>query len=140
MLPRREFSKETKRAALARSGGVCECHLMPWIFPVACGLRLGHGNTFFEHINPDGAGGGNDIANAAVLTRTCWKAKTDSYDKGKVAKVIRQRDFNDNTETETSPYQRLPFGRNSNLKRTFRQFGPARIIDRTTGQPWKGWR
>lgn len=137
---RREFSKDTKRAALKRSGGICECHRMPKIFPVACGLKHGHGNRFFEHVDPDGAGGSNDLERCAVLTKTCWRYKTDHYDKPLVAKVIRQRDFNDNTETETSPYQRLPFGRNSNLKRTFRQFGPARIIDRTTGQPWKGWR
>lgn len=129
-MTRREFSKDTKRAALKRSGGICECHLMPEIFPVACGLKHGHGNRFFEHMNPDGSGGSNAIDNCAVLTKTCWRFKTDHHDKRVVAKVIRQTDFQNGTYTPT--HRPLPCGRNSPFKKKIGSFRP---VWRDGGEP-----
>lgn len=89
---RNNFTKETKRLAYERSAGICECHLIPHVFAVACGRPLGAGNTFYEHIDPDAICGRNDLGNAAVLTRTCWKFKTAEHDLPVIAKSNRTRD------------------------------------------------
>lgn len=90
---RREFTKETRRAAFARSGGVCECHLVPQLKrPRGCGQRLGSGNTFYEHIIQDGIGGDPSLDNCAALVKTCWREKTDLHDAPTVAEAKRQRD------------------------------------------------
>jgi len=89
---RNNFSKETKRAAFARSNGICECHLIPHVFKVACGRPLSAGNTFYEHIDPDAISGRNDLDNCATLTKTCWSIKTNTYDKPVIAKSNRTQD------------------------------------------------
>lgn len=86
------FSASVKRQAFERSGGICECHLMPHIFKVACGAALTSGNTFYEHIDPDAMSGRRDLDNCAVLTKTCWKYKTARYDLPVIAKSKRVRD------------------------------------------------
>ena len=53
MSRRDEFPRSVKLEALERSGGICECHLIPHVFEVFCGLSLGVGNTYFEHVLPD---------------------------------------------------------------------------------------
>lgn len=89
---RNEFSAQTKREAFERSRGICECHLIPHVFKTPCGLPLGQGNTFYEHIDPDKISGRNDLANAAVLTKTCWRHKTRIYDLPTVADNNRMQD------------------------------------------------
>lgn len=89
---RNNFTSETKRQAFRRSKGICECHLIPHVFKVACGLSLSPGNTFYEHIDPDAISGRNDIDNCAVLVKTCWRIKTDIYDKPVIAKSNRTQD------------------------------------------------
>jgi hypothetical protein len=92
MSMRAEFSAKTRREALQRAGGICECHRCPGLEP--CGQRLGPGNTFFEHIIQDGAGGDNSLENCAVLVKTCWKRKTAEQDQPIVARVRKRRDRN----------------------------------------------
>lgn len=87
---RSEFSKQTKRAANDRSGGVCECHRCPGMVP--CGLPLGPGNTFYEHIVQCAISDDNSLENCAVLTKTCWKSKTATQDLPVIAKTKRIRD------------------------------------------------
>lgn len=89
---RNNFTRETKREAHERSGGICECHLIPHVFASPCGRPLGTGNTFYEHIDPDAICSRNDLDNCAVLTKTCWKLKTDVHDKPLIAKVRRTGD------------------------------------------------
>ena len=92
---RREFSKDVRREAHARSGGICECYRIvgvPGLIPGGCGQPLGTGNTFYEHIICDGIGGDPTLENCAVLTKTCWRIKTDTYDRPIVAKSNRQHD------------------------------------------------
>lgn len=93
---RQEFTKATRREAYARSGGVCECHRVPSLptYRVGCGQALSSGNVFYEHVDPDGAGGKPTLENCAALVKTCWRIKTDTYDRPLVAKVIRQADRN----------------------------------------------
>lgn len=88
--PRANFSKETKRLAYVRSKGICECHRIPHVFKVVCGCRLGPGNTFYEHVDPDAISGRSDLDNAAVLTKTCCSYKTSTYDIPTVRRVFLQ--------------------------------------------------
>ncbi len=89
---RRNFPASTKRAAYERSQGTCECHRLPhWPHPV-CRAPLGQGNTFYEHIDPDAVGGNSDLANCAVLSKTCWRLKTAILDLPLIAKANRVRD------------------------------------------------
>lgn len=91
-----DFGKDTKRAALERSGGICECHRVPQLMEILhdkpCGVPLGAGDTFYEHIIPKEFSGDNSLDNAAVLTRTCWRLKTDIYDLPAIADAKRQED------------------------------------------------
>ena len=76
---RREFSAKTKLAAWQRCAGFCE----------GCTAKLFPGNTEYDHINPDGLTGTNDVENCAVLCRTCHRSKT-RLDIGRIAKAKRQ--------------------------------------------------
>lgn len=92
-MSRREFSNPTKRDAWERSGGVCECHRVPMLKrPAGCGMKLGEGNTFYEHITPDAFSSDNSLGNCAVLTKTCWREKTREFDRPTIDKSNRQRD------------------------------------------------
>lgn len=90
---RLEFTAETKRQAYARSNGICECHRIPWLNrPNGCGVKLTAGNIFHEHINPDNIRRDNSLDNAACLTKTCFREKTDRYDRKIIAKSNHVRD------------------------------------------------
>jgi len=128
MTPRAEFPSSVKRAALERSGGICECHLIPHVFPIPCRRPIGPGNTFFEHIDPDAISKRNDLENAAVLTKTCWRIKTDNYDKPVIAKVRHVRDYNFGIKDRWR--RKLPFGRDSNIKQKL----DGTVVDRRTGE------
>ena len=113
---RHEFTSETKRLAYTRSGGMCECALVPWLptFGVGCGCALGPGNVFYEHIIPDNIGGDNSLGNCAVLTKTCWRAKTSGYDLPTIADANRQRDRARGIKPRS--WRPMPGGRNSDIK------------------------
>ena len=128
---RREFPTSVKREAHRRSGGICECHLIPHVFKVFCGQPLGIGNTFYEHIVCDGIDGEPTLDNCAVLTKTCWKYKTDSYDKRVVAKTRRVGDIARNIKAQT--FRPLPGTKASGIKKPMRPF--AAPVDRRTGEP-----
>jgi hypothetical protein len=101
MRSRLEFTAATKRAAFARSTGVCECHLIPWLRrPAGCGVKLVAGGMFFEHITPDAIRPDNSIDNIACLTRTCWREKTARFDLPVIAKSNRVRDRHFGTRAE----------------------------------------
>lgn len=86
-MTRSEFSPKTKLSALKRSNGLCECHLVPGLVP--CGKPLKGQPIFYEHIIQCEVGGDNSLENCAVLTKTCWRSKTDTQDLPVVAKVKR---------------------------------------------------
>jgi 5-methylcytosine-specific restriction enzyme A len=92
-MSRLEFTAETKRQASKRSGGICECHLCPTLKrPQGCGMPLGIGNQFYEHITQDAIKQDNDLSNCAKLCKTCWSEKTYGTDLPVIAKSKRQRD------------------------------------------------
>lgn len=113
MHTRRNFSSRTKRQAYDRSGGICECHRV-WQLPTyrsGCGVKLGAGNVFYEHIEPDKLGGLNDLSNCAALCRTCFKLKTSGYDRPTIDKSRRQQDRNRGIRPHV--YRPIPGSRNS---------------------------
>ena len=90
---RQEFTPATKREAFERSRGICECHLIPWLNrPHGCGVKLISGSIFYEHIIPDNIAHDSSLENCAVLARTCWREKTDTYDRKIIAKANHTRD------------------------------------------------
>lgn len=94
-MPRLEFTSETKRLAYRRSGGLCECRRIPFLRrPHGCGIVLGAGNVFYEHVIPDNMRPDNSLDNCAVLCRTCWREKTSRYDRKVIAKSNHTRDRN----------------------------------------------
>lgn len=127
---RNNFSSSTKRLAFERSKGICECHLIPHVFKMFCGAALSDGNTFYEHIDPDRISGRNDLDNAAVLTRTCWRYKTSFYDQPVIAKVRR---LGDRARGIRALQLRPLIGtKASGVKLPMRPY--ARPISRTTGK------
>jgi hypothetical protein len=131
MTRRNEFPASVKREALERSNGICECHLIPHVFKLACGLPLGTGNTFFEHINPDEIRKDNSLENCAALSKTCWRYKTDHHDLPIIAKAKRNFDSNNGIHRWR---QRLPGGRFDPIKKKMNGL----VVDRKTGLPWQG--
>lgn len=131
MTRRAEFPASVKREAVIRSKGICECHLIPHVFKVFCGRPLGVGNTYFEHILPDNISKDNSISNVAVLTKTCWRYKTDHHDLPIIAKAKRNFDAHNGIRR---PKQRLPGGRFDHLKKKM----DGTVVNRKTGLPWRG--
>lgn len=128
---RREFSKDTKRQAFERSGGVCECHRVPSLKrPQGCGLVLRSGHFNYEHIDQDALGGSNDLSNCAVLSKTCWREKTARIDLPLIAKNNRQRDRD--RGTRTLPWRPMVGTKRSGIRKPLHPW--ARPVDRRTGR------
>jgi 5-methylcytosine-specific restriction enzyme A len=93
-MTRHEFSKATKREALARSGGLCEgvgevYGLEPG---QRCNAPLSHG-VDFDHFPIPATDKGSDTAdNCVACCRTCHRFKTSTYDVPMQAKGRRIRD------------------------------------------------
>jgi hypothetical protein len=132
--PRREFPDPVKRAVLDRSGGICECKLVPQLptYGVGCGVHLGPGNTFIEHIIPDAIDGPNTASNAAALCKTCWRLKTDLYDLPIIADTTRMQDRHYGIGGDGRGRNPLPGGRRDSRKRTM----SGEVVDRRTGERW----
>ena len=130
---RNNFTKETQRQAFHRSQGICECHRLaragvPGFSIEGCGRPLGIGNTFYEHINPDALSNDNSLENAAAITRTCWRTKTDTYDLRVIAKSKRVADLAAGIK---DPHrQQLPGGRGSYFKKKMN----GQVVVRATGE------
>lgn len=138
---RNNFPSSVKREAYERSKvngiPICECHLIPHVFANPCGLPLGDGNTFYEHIDPDKISGRSDLENCAALTRGCWRYKTDSYDRKVIAKNDHQYDGARGIKSRWS--KKLPGGRDDPFKMKLAG-NFAKPVDRKTGQPWRSGR
>lgn len=102
---RREFSKQTKRDALLRSGGKCEA------VGVAYGLDRGHRcnaplsyGVQFDHIILDANSKDNSLWNCAAVCIKCHKWKTANHDTPLAAKTVRQRDKNSGVARKRSTF------------------------------------
>lgn len=134
---RTEFISETRRGALKRSGGICECHRLAeygikGFSREGCGCKVSAGNIFYEHIQTDYHSGNNSLENCAVLTKTCWNKKTNTYDKKTIAKTKRVRDRAYGTKSHS--YRPIPGSKRSGIKLSMKP--RSRPIDRETGREW----
>lgn len=93
-MSRSEFSKQVRRDALARSGGLCEGvgELYGVAFGTRCNAPLSYG-VEFDHwpiaaTEPDCTG----LDNCVAVCPTCHKHKTRTYDIPAQAKSKRVRD------------------------------------------------
>lgn len=85
---RAEFTKRTKLDAFVRCGGRCE-HIEDGI---RCAVVFRAGNEpHYDHVVAASNGGGNDLANCAVLCRTHHREKTAKLDIPRAAKTERLR-------------------------------------------------
>lgn len=80
-MPRRDFPRKVKAAAIARAAGHCE----------KCRAVLKPGEGEVDHILPDILGGEPTLTNAQVLCRVCHAEKT-ATDIRRTRKADRQRD------------------------------------------------
>ena len=130
-MSRNNFTKDTQRQALKRANGICECHLIPHVFKVACGRPIGPGNTFFEHVTPDNLSKDNSLDNCCALSRTCWRYKTSFYDLPVIAKA--RRNFDAHHGIKDPWRKRLPGGKSDPFKIKLNGRVP---VSRVTGERW----
>ncbi len=92
-MSRAEFTKPTKRAALHRSGGVCEAKGAMYGLSVGqrCHERLSYG-VEFDHIVLDANSKDNSLENCAAVCVRCHKWKTANHDTPMAAKTVRLQD------------------------------------------------
>ncbi len=93
-MSRAEFSKQTKREALKRSGGLCEAIGPMYGSPVGyprCGVPLAYG-VEFDHIILDANSKDNSLENCAAVCVKCHRHKTSKHDTPLAAKTLRQQD------------------------------------------------
>lgn len=105
-MARREFTKATKRAALLRSGGLCEA-VGAWYGLSAgkrCNAPLAAG-VEFDHIDLDANSKDNSLENCAAVCLKCHDIKTRTHDIPVAAKTLRQQDRHLGI---TAPKQRIP--------------------------------
>lgn len=90
---RREFTTQTKREALQRSGMLCEAIGPLYGLPEGhrCNAPLNYG-VEFDHGIADGIGGEATLENCVAACRVCHRFKTSRHDVPLVAKVKRVAD------------------------------------------------
>lgn len=90
---RREFTKATKRAALTRSGLLCEAVGPMYGLSVVrrCNAPLGYG-VEFDHVILDANSKDNSLENCAAVCARCHGWKTANHDTPLAAKTVRQQD------------------------------------------------
>lgn len=114
---RREFSKQTKRAALQRSGQKCEA--VGAMYGLAadqrCNASLSYG-VQFDHIVLDANSKDNSLENCAAVCVGCHRWKSAKHDTPMAAKTVRLRDKNDGIKGSARP---MDGSRNSPWKKPF---------------------
>lgn len=92
-MSRAEFSKATKRLALARSGHLCEVSGTMYGLDAdkRCNAPLGYG-VEFDHVILDANSKDNSLGNCAAVCVRCHRHKTRHHDTPLAAKTLRQQD------------------------------------------------
>ena len=90
-MKRREFSKETKRQALHRSGGLCEAMGKVYGFEPGkrCLAPLAYGVEFDHYPIRAADGGSNELSNCVAVCKKCHRWKTAKIDIPQSAKGKR---------------------------------------------------
>lgn len=106
---RAEFSKQTKRDALKRSGKLCEAAgAMYGLSAERCNAPLDQG-VQFDHIVLDANSRDNSLENCAAVCIKCHKWKSSKHDTPMAAKTVRMQDKNDGIK-DRSTFPKLPPG------------------------------
>lgn len=116
---RREFPKPVKRAALARSGNLCEGEgALYGLAPgKRCNADLAYG-AHFDHVLADSNGGEPVLENCAAVCRDCHAFKTAKHDTPRAAKIKRVKDRHHGIRGPRKPWPSRKFSapRISNTK------------------------
>lgn len=130
-MARREFTKQTKRDALRRSGGLCEANGEWYGLDKGqrCNAPLGYG-VEFDHIDLDANSKDNSLSNCAAVCRKCHGWKTANHDTPKAAKTLRQQDKENGI---TKPKSSLSHPR-------FKRRMDGTVVDKRTGEIISGAR
>jgi len=88
-----EFSKETKRAALKRSGGLCEASGKRYGLEDGqrCNAPLSKG-VIFDHDDPEANSKNATLENCRAICPVCDRYKTFLIDIPMIAKTVRMQD------------------------------------------------
>lgn len=115
---RKEITKPTKRAAWARSGGLCEAEGERYGLPEGqrCNADLALG-VIYDHGIPDAIGGGNQLDDVVCICPKCNRYKTDVTDAPQIAKMRHQRDMARGIKGGNNLSRPMPCGRNSPFKK-----------------------
>lgn len=120
---RNEFSRDTRRQALQRSGLKCEASGIRYGLEEGqrcnCSLSLG---VQFDHDVPDQLGGDNTLENCRAVCVQCHRIKTRG-DIQQIRKSDRMRDKNDGT-----------FKRTGGFPQRFKRRMNGDVIDTRTGE------
>lgn len=137
-MPRREFTKATKRLALRRSGGLCEA-IGAWygLEPgTRCNTSLAAG-VQFDHIDLDANSKDNSLANCAAVCIRCHEIKTRTHDIPVAAKTLRQQDAHRGIKAAKRPMQGRGFPKRP--RPAPKPMPPARSLFKTvSGDPTNG--
>lgn len=92
MANRREFSSKTRKAALARSGGICEASGAWYGLPdgMRCTSDLNLHGVEYDHIILDANSKDNSLENCAAVCPKCHGFKTRRIDTPTAAKTVAQ--------------------------------------------------
>lgn len=111
---RAEFTKPVKRAALKRSGGLCEAigAMYGIDFGRRCNAPLSYG-VEFDHVVLEANSHDNSLENCAAVCIKCHKFKSTKHDTPMAAKTVRQQDNHTGVGKRRSSF---PCGRDSKFK------------------------
>lgn len=110
-----EFSKQTRRNALKRSGNRCEASGSRYGLDPGkrCNMPLSHG-IIFDHDNPEANSKDASLENCRAICPFCNCHKTGKTDIPMIAKTVRQQDKAHSIKAPSKPF---PGSRSSEFKR-----------------------
>ena len=126
-MSRREFTKQTKRAALKRSGLICEAVGAMYGLPAGqrCGSPLSSG-VEYDHIVLDANSKDNSLENCAACCIPCHRWKTAHHDTPMAAKTVRMQDKAHNIRTAPAKkLQGLGFPKTARPEKTSSKIMPG---------------
>lgn len=118
-MPRREFPRKIKAAAIARAAGHCE----------RCKAVLKAGGAEVDHILEDALGGEPVLVNAQVLCAPCHKEKTADR-IAKIRKADRARDKASGAIRPKQAIKSAPFAKLDKPAREAKPLPPRRPLFR----------
>jgi 5-methylcytosine-specific restriction enzyme A len=125
---RKEFSKETKRQAIERSGHRCESTLVCSLADIGCNRELRIGDFNYDHISAEAISHDNSLENCAVLCCNCHNIKSREHD---IPSIAQDKRVSDLAHGIKDPWrQRLPGHRGSYLKKKMN----GQVVIRATGE------